>query len=367
MFVGCTGTFDDPPTRDAGSADTIVDGSIDTSDDVSMDAMDSEPMDSEPMDAIDTMNAPDALDSGADDADAADDVADTNVDAEPPLVVDRTDPALHAFEFTPSDVDGEATMHDATQLAYLDTRSEPRGVLVVYLHGAGSPSTCGSRDHGQLLADRGFHVLSPCYVSDYGVGNCDDDIGGCRLEAFEGVDHHDFISISRPNSAEGRIVAALAHLDMLHPGGDWSYFLSEDGEPRWDRIIVSGISHGASSSGVIGMNRLVRGVVMLSGPLDSGQAWLRGDPITPIERFYGFTHEDDSQHPGHLNAFEDLRMVGEPIWIDDAEPPYEGSTRFRSRAETSNGHSATQAGSRSPREGDSYTYEPVWDVMYGVD
>ena len=39
-----------------------------------------------------------------------------------------------------------------------------------------------------MLAGQGFHVFAPCYLSDYGVGSCGDDIGGCRLEAFEGVD-----------------------------------------------------------------------------------------------------------------------------------------------------------------------------------
>ncbi|MEZ4381000.1 MAG: hypothetical protein R3A79_06610 [Nannocystaceae bacterium] len=282
-------------------------------------------------------------------------------------MVDLDDPQLYSFEFTPDEADAAASQALATQLAYLDTQVEPRGTLVVYLHGAGAPQTCGSKAHGQVLAGMGFHVFSPCYISDYGVGNCGDDIGGCRLEAFEGVDHHPFIDITPENSAEVRIVKGLQYLQAQHPGGDWQYFLDGD-QPRWDKIIISGISHGASSSGVIGMNRIVDRVVMLSGPLDSGQAWLKGQPMTTIDRFYAFTHTGDNQHPGHLQSFTDMMLVGEPTSVDGALPPYAGSHRLMSSAETDNGHGAVQAGGPSPKDGDNeYVYMPVWRYLYGVE
>ncbi len=127
-------------------------------------------------------------------------------------MVDQSDPQLYSFEFTADQADPEASEVLAPQLAYLDTQVTPVGKLVVYLHGAGAPMICGSKAHGQLLAGMGLHVFSPCYRSDYGVGNCGDDIGGCRLEAFEGKDHHDFIDISLANSAEQRIVKGLQYL-----------------------------------------------------------------------------------------------------------------------------------------------------------
>jgi hypothetical protein len=278
--------------------------------------------------------------------------------------VDVSDPQLYEYEFTPDEADPEASTHLATQLAYLDTTVTPNGRLVVYLHGAGTPSTCGSRDHGRVLAQMGFHVVSPCYVSDYGVGGCGDDIGGCRLEAFEGVDHHPFIDIAPPDSIETRVVRMLEHLQSLHPGGDWQYFIANE-TPRWDKIVISGISHGASTSGVIGMHRHVDRVVMLSGPLDSGQAWLLGDPITSIDRFWGFTHTGDGQHAGHLGSFDDLQLPGEPVVVDEMAPPYGGSHRLVSSAPTGNGHGSTQAGGASPSDEDQWVFLPVWDLMYG--
>jgi hypothetical protein len=206
--------------------------------------------------------------------------------------------------------------------------------------------------------------LSPCYLSDYGVGNCGDDIEGCRLEAFEGIDHHSFIDVSPPNSIEVRVVKALAHLDAQNPEGDWTYFLEAE-KPRWSKISISGISHGASTSGVIGMHRLVARVVMLSGPFDTDQAWLDKTPLTPIDKFWGFSHTGDSQHTGHLAAFEALGLPGEPTSVDDDAPPYGGSQRLISSADTTNGHGAVQAGSASPQtsSGD-WLYQPVWTMLY---
>ncbi len=282
-------------------------------------------------------------------------------------MVDVSDPQLYEFTFKPSDADPDASKHDANQLAELDTTVTPIGKLVVYLHGAGAPDTCGSKSHGVVLARMGFHVIHPCYVSDYGVDKCKDDIGGCRLEAFEGIDHSDIIDITPPDSIETRVVKGLEHLQGLNPQGDWQYFIV-DGKPRWSEIIISGISHGASSAGLVGMVREVDRAVMLSGPLDSNQAWLKLVPETPIDRFYGFTHTADGQHMGHLKSFGDMMLPGKPVVVDDTEPPYDDSHRLVTSAPTGDGHGSTQAGGASPKDGqDNYLFMPVWRTMYGVE
>ena len=219
-----------------------------------------------------------------------------------------------------------------------------------------------------MLAGLGFHVFEPCYFANYdgGIGSCGDDFGGCRLEAFEGVDHTDVIDIAPPDSTEVRVVRALEYLQDLHPGGDWQYFLDGD-MPRWDKIVISGSSHGASSSGVVGMNRVVDRVVSLAGPLDSGQAWQLEDPMTPIENFYAFTHVGDNQHPGHLDAFEAMGLPGMPTVVDEMAPPYGGSHRLVSEYPVGNGHGAVTAGGASPQQDDEWVFLPVWAYMYGAD
>ncbi|MGE0786738.1 MAG: hypothetical protein AB7S26_13785 [Sandaracinaceae bacterium] len=305
---------------------------------------------------------------GSDGGGASDGGSDAGVDAGPSGPnVDVSDPQLYTIDFSPTDADAMSADGDQTQIGHLDTRVTPRGLLVVYLHGANRPATCGSRAHSQVIASFGYHVINPCYDSDYGIGNCTDRVGDCRLEAFEGVDHHPFLDTAPADSLERRIARGLAYLDAQNPEGDWSYFLADADTPAWDRIIISGISHGASTAALIGKVRDVARVVSLSGPNDNGQSWITMTGITPIDRYWSFTHTTDGQHPAILGSQMDLGMVGDPTDVDGASPPYGGSHRLHSSAATTDGHTSTQAGGASPRTGGEYDFLPVWQTMYGAD
>lgn len=272
--------------------------------------------------------------------------------------VDRSNPKLYELHFTAKEADSEAARVLGNEYAYLDTRVPSAGKLVVYLHGAGDFTNCGNGPLGTLVAGWGFHWFGPCYLSNYGVENCGSDIEGCRMEAFEGVDHHAFVQIPPPDSIERRIVRGLRRLASQNPQGDWMYFL--DGEkPRWSKIVITGHSHGASSSAVIGMHREVARVVSLAGPYDPGQAWLSGTPLTPRDRFFGFSHTGDGQHQGHLAAFAALGLSGMPVRVDGAAPPYSGSHRLYSSASVSDPHGSVTSGNIAD-------YVNVWRYLYGA-
>jgi hypothetical protein len=273
-------------------------------------------------------------------------------------VVDRTNPRLHHLQFPADDADPEAGQVLGNQHAYLDTRVAPTGKLVVYLHGAGTFANCGDGALGTLVAGWGFHWFGPCFLSNYGVENCGNDIEGCRLEALEGVDHHAFLQIEPPDSIERRVVRGLRHLEEVDPQGGWGFFV--DGEqPRWSAIVITGHSHGASTSAVIGVHRLVARVVSLAGPNDPGQAWLSATPMTPRDRFYGFSHTGDGQHMGHLAAFEALGLPGTPTRVDGATPPYSGSHRLYSSASVSDAHGSVTSGNIAG-------FVDVWRYLYGA-
>ncbi len=314
----------------------------------------------------DSTAAPDAPELDATEVDAT---ADATPDAPAQPNVDLSDPKLNSFDFTAADADPTATRALGKELGYLDTRVQPRGILVVYLHGAitvNATTTCGSRAQAVVLAGMGFHTLHPCYLADYGVGACGNDIGGCRLEAFEGIDHSAVVDIGPPDAIEPRIVAGLRHLASINPGGDWGFFLDGD-KPRWSRIIISGHSHGASSAALIGKVRAVDRVVSLAGPLDTNQAWLAQASITPVERFYAFTHTADPQHPGHLATFETIGLPGVPTNVDEGAVPFGGSHRLFSSVAVTDGHGSVQAGGSSPTLPDgTFRYLPVWQYLYGA-
>jgi hypothetical protein len=253
------------------------------------------------------------------------------------------------------------------QLALLDRAVEPKGRLIVYLHGAGEREVCGEGERGfeRLLAGMGFHVLSPCYVADYDFKLCGDDGRGCRLEAFDGIDRSGAIDIHAADSIERRVAMGLRYLQARDPGGDWQFFL-DGARPRWTAIVLSGRSHGASSAGLIAKQREVARVVMLAGPLDRGQAWLGAPSVTPIARFFGFSHEDDAQFAGHLEAWATMGLPGPPTSIDRASPPYGGSHQLTSSAPTGHAHSSLVLGASTPLGDDGITplYLPVWRYLY---
>jgi hypothetical protein len=307
----------------------------------------------ETVEATDTATSPadSALpgDTATSDTAVPGDSAFADADAALPTInVDYTAPKRHDFTFKANEADPAANESLGTQGAYLDTRVKAKGKLIVYLHGAGdsAPTSCTQGELANVVTAWGFHLITPCYNSYYGVSTCGTDIGGCRLEAFEGIDHTKAIDIKPANAIEPRVVAALKYLQAKHPGGDWKYFLDGD-KPRWSEIIISGISHGASSAALIGVYRNVSRVVSLSGPLDTKQAWLSKTPLTPVDGFYGFTHTADDQHPGHLEAFAALKFPGAVVSVDGAMPPYSSSHRLKTSAPTSNGHSSpSRAASR---------------------
>lgn len=309
-------------------------------------------------------------DAGAEDAGIEDaGVPDAGTPDSGVLIVDRTNPQLYRFQFTAAAADPDAGQALGNQVAALDTRVAPRGLLVVYLHGAGAPTTCGSVAHEDFLAQRGFHVIGPCYSSAYGVNNCGNDIGGCRLEAFDGIDRTTVIDIPPADAIETRVVRMLQHLQTLNPQGGWDYFIV-NGQPRWSAIVISGISHGASTAGLIAKVRPVARAVMLSGPLDTNQAWLTEPSLTPVDRLWGFTHVVDTQHSGHLTAFNVLMLPGAATRIESAAAPWNDSHRLMTAIDAGNAgasHSSTQAGGGSPRAPDGgYRFGTAWDVMYGV-
>lgn len=293
-------------------------------------------------------------------------------------VIDTSVPALHSRIIRPDEVDSPAAPADdllADQFAFLDTRAETmQGRLVVFLAGATSPP---DRTMAEYLASLGFHVLAPHYANAYGIPTICPVIGpdpDChrlgRQEAFEGADLSPFISISRGNSVEERVARMLTFLATDMPEGDWGRFLDGD-QPAWERITISGTSHGASTSGLIGMIRKTERVVMLSGPSDNigGQpaAWTRRVPLTPVDRFFGFSHTADVQLPDHLRDFEAMQVPGAPTTVDNAAAPFGGSHRLTTSAASPDGHSSTKAGATSPVNADgTFQFDPVWRFLYDV-
>jgi hypothetical protein len=281
----------------------------------------------------------------------------------------------------PDAIDPTADRWLQDEYAFLDPAAPSTPALVVYLVGANNKPAAG-RPMMQDLARMGFHVVAPMYANDYDIrGLCapakdpDDDCHGkLRLEAFEGVDHSPHIEVSPPNSAETRVARLLAHLHARFPAEGWGAFLDGD-RPRWDGIIIAGHSHGASSAGLIGKVRKVARVVMLSGPFDNRDGvsapWTKLAPLTPLDRYYVFSHASEEQYQQHVKDWEAMKLdaLGPMVTVEGAAPPFAGTHRLVTTLPPTAGknpHGVTAAGAASPVGPDGRSIlEPVFRYLFG--
>jgi hypothetical protein len=197
--------------------------------------------------------------------------------------------------------------------------------------------------HNQGLFERissyGYHGIQPHYSNGWFAGLTKSQyedgsgtaIGKVRLEAATGEDFSPLVSIPKPDGMKERALQFVKWLEKENPPGKWAQFITEDGKDlRWEKVIMSGISHGSTTAARFAMHQKVDRVVMFSGPRDNTETWQGGTSATPSNRFFGFSHVLDggwvADHYCRSWQLLKLHNHGPIVNIDAAKPPY-GSTR----------------------------------------
>jgi hypothetical protein len=177
------------------------------------------------------------------------------------------------------------------QHACIDTRVPSTGKLVIWLMG-----------HNQGLFERvsgyGHHAIQVHYANGwfgklYGGPPPEDDLflSKIRLEAATGNDVSKAVSIPKADSIMGRSLEFVKWLDRENPQGNWKQFIAPGGRDLiWDKVILTGISHGATTAARMAKHVKVDRVVMFSGPRDQFDVWQALPSATPGNRYFGFTH-----------------------------------------------------------------------------
>ncbi len=216
------------------------------------------------------------------------------------------------------------------QHAVVDTRVPSQGKLVIWLMG-----------HNQGLFERvssyGYHGIQPHYANSW-LGaltkeqlNEGTNLGKARLEAATGEDFSQLVDIPKPDGMMERSLQFVKWLSKENPEGKWEQFITSDGSGlRWEKVIMSGISHGSTTAARFAMHQKVDRVVMFSGPRDNTETWQGGASATASNRFFGFSHVLDggwvADH--YCRSWQLLKMHnhGPIVNIESANPPY-GNTR----------------------------------------
>ncbi len=263
-----------------------------------------------------------------------------------------------------------ADMQDAA----VDTRVAPQGKLVIWMMGFSAPLF-------ERITGYGLHVIRVHYANGWfakfgGEPPPADPyfLGKIRLEAATGEDFSDVVTIPKPDGMMERALHFVKWLDKENPQGGWSYFLTADqANLRWDRVIMSGASHGATTSARFAKYQRVDRVVMFCGPRDQNELWQALPSATPANRFFGFSHVLDGGWSGHHydRSWEllGLNQYGPVVDVDCVPPPYNNSRRLITAADVKNdprrAHSAVTPGGAAVKDAAGTSiHEAVWRYLF---
>jgi hypothetical protein len=259
------------------------------------------------------------------------------------------------------------------QNAMVDTRVPSRGKLVIWLMG-----------HNKELFERvtgyGLHAIQPHYANKWFSIVCQEKPvgemcrGNVRLEAATGEDFSDQVDIPKHDGLKFRSTMFVKWLATQNPEGRWEQFLSDDGNDlQWEKVILTGISHGSTTAARFAKHQRVDRVVMFSGPRDQFQQWQSLPSATPENRYFGFTHILDTGwvDSHYCRSWEMLRLhnFGAIVDVDKFPPPYDNTrrliTNFDVNRDAGRAHSGVVPGKAAGKDKDgNYLHEAVWRYLF---
>lgn len=257
--------------------------------------------------------------------------------------------------------------------ASVDTSVKPQGKLVIWLMGHSGGLMERWNSYGlhaiQVHYARGWFGIIPSARRDDG-----NTTGNIRLEAATGEDHSDLVNIPQPDGMMERAFQFVKWLSKENPQGKWEQFISEDGKGiRWDKVIVSGASHGATTSARFAKHTKVDRVVCLCGPRDQYESWQSLPSATPANRYFGFSHTLDGGWTGdhYCRSWEmmGLNKFGPIVDVDISAPPYQNSRRLVTNADVkkdaNRAHGSVTPGGAAIKDAEGkLIHEPVWRYLY---
>lgn len=259
------------------------------------------------------------------------------------------------------------------QHASVDTSVKLQGKLVIWLMGH-------SAGLFERLNSYGLHAIQVHYANKwFGIipaARRDDGktLGDIRLEAATGEDHSDLVSIPQPDGMMERAFQFVSWLAKEKPEGKWEQFISEDGKGLdWNKVIVSGSSHGATTSARFAKHQKVDRVVCLCGPRDNYESWQALPSATPGNRIFGFSHVLDGGWTGdhYCRSWEMMKLneFGPVVNVDKSAPPYGNTRRLITDADVKKdagrAHGSVTPGGSAVKDKDGkLIHEAVWRYLY---
>ncbi len=261
-----------------------------------------------------------------------------------------------------------------TERASVDTRVAPQGKLVIWLMGYNAQLF-------ERINSYGLHAIQVHYANGwfgkFGRQSPGEDgqlLGKIRIEAATGEDFSPLVNIPKPDGMMERALQLVKWLAKQNPQGRWDQFLTPDQAAlRWDRVIISGSSHGSTTAARFAKHQKVDRVVMFCGPRDQLETWQGIRSATPVNRYFGFSHVLDSGWSGdhYCRSWEllGLHQFGPIVNVDKVTPPYGNSRRLITDGDVKNdakrAHGSVTPGSSSVKDASGkLAHEAVWRYLF---
>jgi hypothetical protein len=268
---------------------------------------------------------------------------------------------------------GTENKPDDLEHACVDTRVAPAGKLVIWLMGP-------NKELFDRVTGFGMHAIQVHYARGwfakfYSGPPPQDDLllSKIRLEAATGEDCSDLVTIAKPDCIMQRAYQLVKWLAVENPQGNWPQFLTADGKDLiWEKVILAGISHGATTAARMAKQVRVDRVVMFSGPRDQYEVWQQLPSATPAERFFGFTHvlDDGWQNDHYSRSWLMMRLndYGPIVDVDQTRFPYGNSRRLITAADVGGkaerAHSSVAPGTAAIKVDGKFIHEDVWRYLF---
>ena len=159
-----------------------------------------------------------------------------------------------------------------------------------------------------------------------------------------------------------------------NPTAKWDQFLNEEGaDLDWEKVVICGASHGATTAARFAKHRKVDRVVMFCGPRDQYEEWQALPSATPPNRYFAFSHILDGGWTGnhYCRSWQMLGLheFGPIVNVDETPPPFGNSRRLVTSFDVKNdarrAHSMVTPGSASAKDPDgNFVHEAVWKYLF---
>lgn len=260
------------------------------------------------------------------------------------------------------------------QNATVDTSVKMQGKLVIWLMGYNAGLF-------ERINSYGLHAIQVHYANGWfsKFGNLSEGadgqlLGRIRLEATTGEDHSPDVDIPKPDGMMERAFQFVRWLDKNNPEGKWKQFINDKKDGlRWDKVIIAGSSHGATSAARFAKHQKVDRVVMFCGPRDQFEDWQALPSATEPNRYFGFSHTLDGGWTGdhYCRSWEliGLHEFGPIIDVDKVAPPYKNSRRLITEADVggnpNRAHGCVVPGGSAVKDADGkFIHEEVWKYLF---